>query len=73
MKHHAGLDLPMEATHVCVVDVDGRKIGAHYVESTPEAIASTLALGRSNSAPPLRTSRNPQEIRADQSRSPHRW
>ena len=24
MKHYAGIDLSMETTHVCVVDVEGR-------------------------------------------------
>ena len=42
MKHYAGLDLSMETTHVCVVDADGRKIGAKCVDSTPEAIATAL-------------------------------
>ena len=42
MKHYAGLDLSMETTHVCVVDAEGRKIGAQCVDSTPEAIATAL-------------------------------
>jgi transposase len=42
VKHYAGLDLSMETTHVCVVDADGRKIGAQYVDSTPETIAAAL-------------------------------
>lgn len=42
MKHYAGLDLSMETTHVCVVDADGRKIGAQCVDSTPESIAAAL-------------------------------
>ncbi|WP_255325976.1 MULTISPECIES: IS110 family transposase [Sphingobium] len=42
MEHYAGLDLSMETTHVCVVDADGRKIGAPCVDSTPEAIATAL-------------------------------
>jgi transposase len=32
----------METSHVCVVDADGRKIGAQCVDSTPEAIAAAL-------------------------------
>ena len=40
MQHYAGLDLSMETTHVCVVDVDGRKIGAQCVDSTPGTIAT---------------------------------
>lgn len=43
MKHYAGLDLSMETTHVCVVDADGRKLGAQCVDSTPEAIATVMA------------------------------
>jgi hypothetical protein len=56
MKHYAGLDLSMETTHVCVVDVDGRKIGAQCVESTPEAIATALAswASRSSASTPVR-------------------
>ena len=42
MKHYAGLDLSMEMTHICVVDAEGRKIGAACVDSTPEAIAAAL-------------------------------
>jgi len=42
MKHYAGLDLSMETTHICIVDADGRKIGAQSVDSTPEAIAAEL-------------------------------
>lgn len=49
MKHYAGWNLSMETTHVCVVDVDGRKIGAQCVDTTPEAIAMALEqMGRSN-------------------------
>src|SRR5690242_5389744 len=47
MKHYAGIDLSMETAHVCVVDGDGRKLGAECVESTPGAIAA--ALGRHGS------------------------
>lgn len=32
----------METSHVCVVDADGRKVGAQCVDSTPEAIAAAL-------------------------------
>ena len=32
MKHYAGLDLSMEMTHICVVDAEGRKIGAACVD-----------------------------------------
>jgi transposase len=42
MKHYAGIDLSMETSHVCVVDANGRKIGAVCVDSTPEAIAGAL-------------------------------
>lgn len=42
MKHYAGIDLSMETSHVCVVDADGRKVGALCVDSTPEAIAAVL-------------------------------
>jgi hypothetical protein len=42
MKHYAGIDLSMETSHVCVVDAEGRKVGASCVESTPEAIAAVL-------------------------------
>lgn len=28
MKHYAGIDLSMETSHVCVVDAEGRKLGA---------------------------------------------
>ncbi len=28
MKHYAGIDLSMETSHVCIVDNDGRKVGA---------------------------------------------
>lgn len=35
MNHHAGLDLSMETTHICVVDAEGRKIGAACIDSTP--------------------------------------
>ena len=42
MKHYAGLDLSMKTTHVCVVDADGRKIGAQCVDSTSETIATAL-------------------------------
>ena len=43
MKHYAGIDLSMETAYACVVDGDGRKLGAECVESTPGAIAATLA------------------------------
>lgn len=42
MNHYAGIDLSMETSHVCVVDADGRKVGALCVDSTPAAIASAL-------------------------------
>ena len=42
MKYYAGIDLSMETTHVCVVDVEGRRVGALCVDSTPEAIAAAL-------------------------------
>ena len=42
MKHYAGIDLSMETSHVCVIDAEGRKIGTHCVDSTPEAIAAVL-------------------------------
>lgn len=42
MKHYAGIDLSMETSHICVVDTDGRKVAAHCVDSTPEAIAAVL-------------------------------
>jgi len=42
MKHYAGIDLSMETSHVCVVDAEGRKVGAHCVDSTPEATAAVL-------------------------------
>jgi hypothetical protein len=42
MKHYAGIDLSMETSHVCIVDADGRKVGALCVDSTPEAIAAAL-------------------------------
>ena len=42
MKHYAGIDLSMETSHVCVVDADGRKVDALWVDSTPEAIAAAL-------------------------------
>lgn len=42
MKHYAGIDLSMETTHVCIVDADGRKVGAECVESTPASIAAAL-------------------------------
>ena len=42
MKHYAGIDLSMETSHICVVDADGRKLGAACVDSTPEAIAAAL-------------------------------
>lgn len=32
----------METSHVCIVDGEGRKIGAQCVDSTPEAIAAAL-------------------------------
>jgi transposase len=43
MKFYAGIDLSMESSQVCVVDAEGRKIGAVGVDSTPEAIATALA------------------------------
>jgi hypothetical protein len=33
MKHYAGIDLSMGTLHVCVVDADGRKVGALCVDS----------------------------------------
>ncbi len=42
MKHYAGIDLSMETTHVCILDADGRKVGAECVESTPATIAAAL-------------------------------
>ncbi len=42
MKHYAGIDLSMETSHVCVIDAEGRKIGTHCVDSTPEVIAAVL-------------------------------
>lgn len=42
MKHYAGIDLSMETAHVCVVDADGRKVGAECVESMPASIAAAL-------------------------------
>jgi transposase len=42
MKCYAGIDLSMETSHVCVVDGDGRRLGAQCVDSTPEAIAAAL-------------------------------
>lgn len=42
MKHYAGLDLSMETTAICVVDVSGRKVHTESVDSTPEAIAAVL-------------------------------
>ena len=42
MKHYAGIDLSMETSHVCIVDNDGRKVGAECVESTPASIAVAL-------------------------------
>jgi len=43
MKFYAGIDLSMESSQVCVVDAEGRKIGATSVDSTPETIAAALA------------------------------
>jgi transposase len=43
MKFYAGIELSMESSHVCVVDAEGRKVGATGVNSTPEAIAAALA------------------------------
>ena len=43
MKRYAGIDLSMETSQVCVVDAEGRKVGALSVDSTPEAIATALA------------------------------
>lgn len=42
MKHYAGIDLSTETSHICVVDADGRKLGAACVDSTPEAIAAAV-------------------------------
>lgn len=42
MKHYAGIDLSMETSHVCVVDEDGRRVGAVCVDSTPASIAAAL-------------------------------
>lgn len=42
MKHYAGIDLSMETSHLCVVNAEGRKVGASCVDSTPEAIAAVL-------------------------------
>jgi len=42
MKHHAGLDLSMESTQVCLVDENGRKLLSEKVVSSPEAISMIL-------------------------------
>jgi transposase len=42
MKRYAGIDLSMESSQLCVVDAEGRKVGAQCVDSTPEAIAAAL-------------------------------
>lgn len=43
MEYFAGLDVSMEATHVCVVDRDGTVIHQAKVPSTPADIAQELA------------------------------
>jgi transposase len=43
MEYFAGLDVSMEKTHVCVVDLDGVAIHEAKVSSAPGAIAVTLS------------------------------
>ena len=43
MEYFAGLDVSMEATHVCVVDRDGAVIHQAKAASTPADIAQELA------------------------------
>lgn len=42
MGHYVGLDVSLETTFVCVVDVEGKKIWSGKCESTPQAIERTL-------------------------------
>ncbi|MEQ8698704.1 MAG: IS110 family transposase [Bauldia litoralis] len=43
MQYFAGLDLSMETTHICVVDVDGKRVFETAVDSHPSAIAAALS------------------------------
>jgi len=43
MKHFAGLDVAMEETAVCVIDLAGRIVHESTVATDPDAIAEALA------------------------------